>query len=397
MQLSVIIINYNVKHFLEQCLASVVKAIKNTNAEVLVIDNNSTDRSKEFFSNKFPEVRFIWQKHNDGFAKANNTALANASGKYILFLNPDTIVAEDTFTKCISFLESKPDAGALGIRMIDGSGKFLKESKRGFPSVATSFFKLAGFAKIFPRSKYFSKYYLGNIDEHSTASVAVLAGAFMMIPQNVLDKTGSFDEDYFMYGEDIDLSYRIQKNGFTNYYFADSTIIHFKGESTQKQKFEYVKTFYNAMRIFVNKHYTRGKARWFSVFIQGAIFFRGSLSAVKLIAASDKKHMPNKIISYFIIGSQTECQEVLEILSSADIRGNHEHLLPATISELPDVILQQRKNDVILCCGELSFKTAIEILQKIPVAIKVRFHAAATKSIVASADKNGKGEVIAIS
>jgi len=254
MQLSIIIVNY-VKHFLEQCLISVQKAIAGIEAGIIVVDNCSTDNSISYLQPDFPFVQFVVNKENLGFAKACNQGLQIAKGKYILFLNPDTIVPEDCFKKCISFFESHADAGALGIKMLDGRGKFLKESKRSFPMPLTSLYKLFGLAKIFPRSRIFSKYHLGNLDENNDHEVDVLAGAFMMIKKEVLEKVGSFDEIFFMYGEDVDISYRIQKAGYKNYYFAQNSIIHFKGESTRKGTLNYVRMFYNAMSIFVRKHY----------------------------------------------------------------------------------------------------------------------------------------------
>ena len=202
--MTVIIVNYNVKYFLEQCLCSVLKAAKNTATQILVVDNNSTDGSLEFLKPKFPGVQFIVNNTNRGFAKANNQLLALAQGEYILFLNPDTIVAEDCFDKCIGFLQSHPDAGALGIRMVDGTGRFLKESKRAFPSPLTSLFKLSGLATLFPRSQLFAKYHLGHLPEKENHVVDVLAGAFIMTTRSILDKIGNFDETFFMYGEDID-------------------------------------------------------------------------------------------------------------------------------------------------------------------------------------------------
>jgi O-antigen biosynthesis protein len=278
--LSVIIVNYNVKYFLEYCLCSVVKALKNMEGEIFVVDNNSTDDSKSFFDNKFPQVKFTWNTKNEGFAKANNIALQQASGDYILFLNPDTIVPEDCFEKCISFIQSKKNTIACGIKMIDGSGRFLKESKRAFPSPMTSLYKLSGLTRIFPKSKKISKYHLGYLDENVNNEVDVLAGAFMMVPKKVIDSVGGFDESFFMYGEDIDLSYRIQKAGYKNFYFAESSIIHFKGESTKKGGLNYVKMFYKAMSVFAKKHYGGTKAGLFNFFIQTAIFIRAVLSAI---------------------------------------------------------------------------------------------------------------------
>ena len=278
-ELSVIIVNYNVKHFLEQCLYTVLAAARGIETEIIVVDNHSSDGSMLYLAPKFPTVQFLENKENTGFAKACNQGLAMARGRYILFLNPDTIVPEDCFVQCLQFLQSTPRAGGLGIRMIDGSGKFLKESKRSFPSPLTSLYKLFGLSRLFPRSGIFSKYHLGHLPEHSNNEVDVLAGAFMMIPKAVLDQTGGFDENFFMYGEDVDLSYRIQQAGFINYYFAGSSIIHFKGESTRKGSMNYVKMFYTAMSQFVRKHYGGSRASLFTSLIHTGIWFRAGLTA----------------------------------------------------------------------------------------------------------------------
>jgi GT2 family glycosyltransferase len=280
LQLSVIIVNYNVKYFLEQCLHSVQKACVGINSEIIVADNNSTDGSREYLEASFPAVNFIWNNDNTGFAKANNQALEKATGNFILFLNPDTILAEDCIDKCIQFFDLNKKAGAIGIRMVDGSGNFLKESKRAFPSPLTSLYKLSGLAMLFPKSKVFARYHLGHLPENENHEVDVLAGAFMMMPKKVLDETGNFDERFFMYGEDVDLSYRVQKAGYKNYYIAESTIIHFKGESTKRGSLNYVRLFYKAMSLFVKKHYSGSKAGVFIFFIQTAIIIRAFFSAL---------------------------------------------------------------------------------------------------------------------
>jgi len=280
MQLSIIIVNYNVKHFLEQCLCSVQKAVAGMQSETIVIDNNSSDNSLQYLQDRFGSVKFIANKENVGFAKACNQGLAVSKGKYVLFLNPDCIVPEDCFKKCILFLDEHPDAGGLGIKMLDGKGQFLKESKRAFPSPLTSLYKLVGLAKLYPRSKTFSKYHLGHLNENENHEVDVLAGAFMMLKKEVLDRTGGFDETFFMYGEDVDLSYRIQKAGYKNYYFSGSSIIHFKGESTRKGSMNYVRMFYNAMSIFVKKHYGGSRAGIFNFLIHLAIWLRAGLTAI---------------------------------------------------------------------------------------------------------------------
>ena len=254
------------------------KSIEGIEAEIIVVDNNSSDDSILYLPTLFPLAKFIKNETNEGFAKACNKALREAKGEYIIFLNPDTILAEDVIKKGIIFFDKHLDAGALGIRMIDGGGNFLKESKRSFPSPFISLYKLFGLAHLFPRSNFFSRYHLGHLNEKENYEVDVLAGAFMMIKKQVLDTIGSFDEDFFMYGEDVDLSYRIQQAGFKNYYVSETAIIHFKGESTKKGTLNYVRMFYNAMGIFVRKHYGGTKAGVFKISIQFAIWLRATLT-----------------------------------------------------------------------------------------------------------------------
>jgi GT2 family glycosyltransferase len=281
MQLSIIIVNYNVQYFLEQCLLSVRKASTGLEVETFVVDNNSVDNSVAMVQERFPEVKLIVNQQNTGFAVANNQAIRQSSGKYVLLLNPDTVVREDTFRKCLDFMDIHPDAGGLGVKMIDGSGKFLPESKRGFPSPFVAFCKTFGLSSIFPKSSIFNRYHLGYLDPDETHQVDVLAGAFMLLRRSVLDKIGLLDEAFFMYGEDIDLSYRIVQAGFKNYYYADTTIIHYKGESTKKGSLNYVRTFYNAMIIFARKHFTGRQAKLFIAMIYGAIYVRAGMTLVK--------------------------------------------------------------------------------------------------------------------
>lgn len=266
---------------MEQALLSVRQAARGLDVEIFVVDNDSKDDSVEMVRQKFPEVCLIANRHNPGFSIANNQAIRQASGKYILLLNPDTVVEEDTFKKCLAFMEAHPDAGGLGVKMIDGAGKFLPESKRGFPSPWVAFCKSAGLSRLFPKSKIFNRYHLGFLDENETQEVDVLAGAFMLLRKSALDKAGLLDEAFFMYGEDIDLSYRLVKAGFKNYYFPDATIIHYKGESTRKGSLNYVKAFYNAMIIFAKKHFTGSQARLFVWMLQMAIYFQASLTLVR--------------------------------------------------------------------------------------------------------------------
>jgi GT2 family glycosyltransferase len=281
MFVSIIIVNYNVKYFLEQCLNSVLRATETIEAEVFVVDNNSTDGSLPYLEPKFPTVHFIANEHNEGFAKANNKALQYCNGNYILYLNPDTIICENCIQRCVQFFESNADCGGLGIRMIDGSGNFLPESKRAFPSPRASFFKLTGLAKLFPQSKLFNQYALGHLDEFKNHEVDVLAGAFLMSRRHIIEACKGFDEIFFMYGEDIDLSYRIQKAGYKNYYLSDVSIIHFKGESLKKGSSNHVKMFYGAMSTFVLKHFGKSKGTLFANGIRIAIFLRAMVAFLK--------------------------------------------------------------------------------------------------------------------
>lgn len=290
MKLSVVIVNYNVKFFLEQCIHTVNKAVCQAektfganSCEVFVVDNDSSDGSCAMMKEKFPEIQLIENKKNLGFSKANNQAIRISQGEYVLLLNPDTVVQEDTFAKIIDFMDSHPDAGGLGVKMIDGSGNFLPESKRALPTPEVSFYKIFGLSSLFPKSRKFGKYHLGYLSKDETNEVDVLSGAFMMLRKEALDKAGLLDEAFFMYGEDIDLSYRITLAGYKNYYYPGTAIIHYKGESTKKGSLNYVFIFYNAMIIFANKHFSKKNAKIFSFFINSAVWFRATISILKRI------------------------------------------------------------------------------------------------------------------
>ena len=278
MKLSVIIVNYNVEYFLDQCLSSVNKAMENIDGEVFVVDNNSIDGSNDMVLKKYPTVKLIANKKNVGFSTANNQGIKKSKGEYILLLNPDTVVEHNTFEKVIYFMDGHPDAGALGVKMLDGSGNFLPESKRGLPIPSTAFYKMFGISSLFPRSKRFAKYHLGHLDKDKIHKVDILPGAFMLLRKKTLDKVGLLDESFFMYGEDIDLSYRIILSGYSNYYYPETRIIHYKGESTKKTSVNYVLVFYNAMVIFAKKHFTQKNAKLFTSLINIAIYFRAFIA-----------------------------------------------------------------------------------------------------------------------
>ena len=280
-KLSIIIVNYNVKHFLEQALNSIFQSNTSFEYEVLVVDNYSADGSVEMLIANLPQVKVFAEKQNHGFSKGNNIAIKKSKGEFVLLLNPDTVLEEDTLEKVVEFMDKHKDVGGLGVKMMDGSGKFLPESKRGFPTPMAAFYKMSGLASLFPGSKKFGQYHLTYLDKNQTQEVDVLSGAFMLLRKSVLDNIGLLDETFFMYGEDIDLSYRIKKEGFKNFYFADTKIIHFKGESTKKGSLNYVRVFYQAMIIFLEKHYSGPQQKAIVLGIKVAIYLRAALSIIQ--------------------------------------------------------------------------------------------------------------------
>ena len=265
---------------LENCVFSVQKAMRTIDGEIIIIDNNSNDGSKENLAAKFPGVKYIFNNENLGFAKACNQAFKISSGDHILFLNPDTVLSETCLTDCISFLKTYTDAGAAGVRMLDDKGKFLKESKRGLPSPSASFYKLFGLTTIFPGSKTIAKYYQGHLPENENNPVEVLSGAFMMLKRTVFEKVNGFDEIFFMYGEDIDLSVRINQLGYKNYYLGKVSITHLKGGSTT-YNYKYIKDFYGAMKLFVKKHYG-DRSALYRLFLHAGIGIRKVMSILAL-------------------------------------------------------------------------------------------------------------------
>lgn len=299
MKLSIIIVNYNVKYFLEQCLNSILDSNIAFSYEIFIVDNNSTDGSIEYLKTRFlkTNIHFIENKTNPGFSKANNQAINLAKGEYILLLNPDTVLAENTVKHVCLFMDSNPLSGAVGVKMINGSGQFLPESKRGFPSPWASFCKIFGLASIFPKSSLFGAYNLLYLNEDNIHQVPILVGAFMMIRKKALDKAGVLDEAFFMYGEDIDLSYRIQQVGYKNYYLPEY-IIHYKGESTDKGDVKYMNAFYGAMKIFYNKYYPHNKFFSSLIFvgIKTKIAIEGLKKAIKI--SNKKRNIRNEIITF---------------------------------------------------------------------------------------------------
>ena len=296
LKLSVIIVNYNVKYYLDQCIRSVLRAFEemNTPAEIIVVDNHSADGSVDYLEQRYPQklypmVRFVRSAHNLGFARANNIAIRQSRGEYVLLLNPDTIVGEDALKASVDFMDAHEDAGAVGVRMLGAQGRRAMESRRGLPTPMVSFFKMLGFCNRWPHHRLFGKYYMGYLPWNEPSQIEVVSGAYCMLRRKALDEVGLLDEDFFMYGEDIDLSYRVLKGGYHNYYLPVD-ILHYKGESTQKSSFRYVHVFYEAMLIFFRKHYS-GMTFLLSLPIKTAIYAKALMALVGMLSDRMRKSL----------------------------------------------------------------------------------------------------------
>ena len=367
MKLSVIIVNYKVKHYLEQCLRSVAEASRGIAVEVIVVDNASGDGSVEYLRERFPDVTIIASEENLGFARANNLAIRNSRGQYVLLLNPDTIVAEETFRDFITFMDSTPDAGGCGAYMLHTDGSFAPESRRGLPTPFVAFCKMSGLASLFPKSRTFGRYYMRYLNENEVNRIEIMSGAFMFLRRDALDKAGLLDEDFFMYGEDIDLSYRILKAGYNNY-FLPSRILHYKGESTVKSSYRYVHTFYRAMELFFNKHYAHYSIL-LSLPIKLAIWGRAMLA----YAGNQFKHR-NELtqhlhpINCLVIGNSEATEQVRTILTS--LYGNCRHtFITGNIESLPqghhtEGISLEGYDTVVYDTGAYSYGTILELLSR---------------------------------
>ncbi len=274
-KLSVVIVSYNVRYYLEQCLRSLFRSSIDGEMEVFVVDNDSQDDSLAYLRPLFPQVHYIQNAENVGFSRANNQAIRQARGEYVLLLNPDTILCEETLSTCLSFMDSHPEAGATGVAMYSHNGRFAWESRRGLPTPWTAFCRMSGLGTLFPHSHTFGRYYMRYISRLEVGEIEVVSGAFFLVRHEALRQVGLLDEDFFMYGEDIDLSYRLLKAGWKNYYLP-TPILHYKGESTQKSSYRYVHNFYEAMLIFFNKHF-RQQYRLFASLIPMAVRLRAAM------------------------------------------------------------------------------------------------------------------------
>lgn len=378
MDISIVIVSYNAADFLRLCLNSVKEACSHISSEIFVVDNNSQDHSVVMVQEEFPEVRLIANKHNPGFAIANNQAIKMSKGRYVLILNPDTIVAEDTFVRVVDFMDQHTDAGGVGVRMLDGTGAFLPESKRGLPSPWTSLCKMVGLSSLFPHSKSFSEYHKGYLNPNQNHQIEILAGAFMCLKKNVLDKVGLLDEDFFMYGEDIDLSYRIVLSGYSNYYLAHPSIIHFKGESTYKDSI-YRDRFYKAMIQFAEKHFNKGYGLLLKWFIYLGVYLARLASSVSI-----SKHE---------IADNDENDSKAFILGSCSRKLNY----PMPIEEVLEADLETVTGGVLIfVTGQISFKRIIEIMFKFQRKFKYRFFDEKANILIGSDSKWVKGTVTAV-
>jgi len=429
MILSVIIVNYRVQYFLELCLRSVQNSTQGTESEIIVIDNDSGDDSLAYLRPLFPSVKFIASAENTGFARANNLALKQARGKYILFLNPDTMLPENFVREILDFYLSAatprsgsqtPAIGAIGVRMLDGSGQFLKESRRGFPSAWVAFCKLSGLTAVFPTSRLFSTYYLGYLPAGKTHPAPILSGACFWVARDILEKTGGFDELFFMYAEDIDLSYRIEKAGYINYYLATPTIIHFKGESTRKDA-RYVKLFYKAMSQFRRKHFKQGLSAVFNAAMDLAIWLRAGVRAMGLavrgtgeIRAAGEARAAGKIRGTGKDRAAGEIRGTAQARGTTAIREAAEAPIATFLAGDPSAITVLKNSaafirnrvlvetpgqakDLILCEGPtFSFADCIKALERTEpwrTGQRVKFYAEGNGSVLGSVHREGRGEV----
>ncbi len=379
MQLSVIILNYKVRYFLELCVLSVQKALEGMDAEIIVVDNDSSDDSCAMMKSRFPNVKLIENKENVGFPKGNNIGVAHAKGEYICILNPDTVVAEDTFRKVLDFAKAQIDLGIVGCKLIDGTGKFLPESKRGVPTPWVAFTKLFGLYNLFPKTSAFNKYYAQHLSPIETGKVAILVGAFMVLKRELYNEIGGFDERYFMYGEDVDLSYMALLKGKNNFYFHDTTVIQYKGESTVKDG-TYMKRFQRAMHFFYKKHFNGSV--FFDIFMKvGIVLF----SIIKMFQGKQKlKTLPD---SYGLFTSSDQLNSLREKLQNR-------LTLKVESAEMVQ-LATNKKIEFIIDLETITFKQAINIIEEYHKPNHTfKLWVPKTDFIIGSNSSNDRGEVI---
>ena len=370
MQLSVIILNYNVRYFLEQCVLSVQKALTNLDAEIIVVDNNSSDGSCEMMKQLFPQIKLIENPVNVGFPKGNNVGVAEAKGEYICILNPDTVVAEDTFKKILNTKYWQLNTGILGCKLIDGTGNFLPESKRGLPTPWVAFTKIFGLYKV---SNFFGKYYAQYLSENQSGKVDVLVGAFMVMKRDLYLQVGGFDENCFMYSDDIDLSYMIQKVGKENFYFHETSVIHYKGESTVRDT-HYLKRFREAMQFFYKKHFKKSVIFDFMMQV-GSIFFT-------IFKQKQQKNTVRNIDKYIVFSKRN---------IQLNLNQPQEYL-----TDFKQFVIYKNINmDVIFDSDSFSFAEIIDFMEKNKSKnITFKNYISQSNYIIGSNNANDRGEVI---
>ena len=323
MKLSVVIVSYNVKYYLYQCLDSLEKALQDIDSEVFVVDNHSHDESIEYLTVHYPNVKYIELNHNQGFARANNIAIRRSTGEYVLLLNPDTAVGGETIRNVLQFMDAHPEAGATGVKMLNSAGKKAMESRRGVPTPMSALYKMCGLCKRYPHSRRFAHYYMSYLPWNQPAEIEVVSGAFCMLRKEALNQVGLLDEDFFMYGEDIDLSYRLLKGGWKNWYVPEQ-ILHYKGESTAKSSFRYVHVFYKAMLTFFNKHYSHLRF-WFTIPVKIAIYLKATWELIKMKTQQAGKSLgiftprSRQNPKYIVIGTENNCEACKKLFNRKGI------------------------------------------------------------------------------
>ena len=360
-------------------------ALQNIDAEIIVIDNNSSDDSCEMMKLRFPNIKLIENKENSGFPKGNNIGVAQAKGYYLCILNPDTVVAEDTFEKVLAFAEIQKNLGIVGCKLIDGVGNFLPESKRGTPTPWVAFTKITGLYKVFPNSKFFNKYYAQHLTENQTGTVDILVGAFMVMKRDLYNEIGGFDENCFMYSDDIDLSYMALQKGKQNFYFHETTVIHYKGESTIKDE-TYMKRFQEAMRFFYKKHFK--VSFLFDFFMNIGIYFFSSFKKSQAVT------IKRKIDEYFLFSNDNTLKNKVENLLGnkvSSLNSTSENTLNSSIDK------GDRNIEVIFDNSEVSFKNIIKHFEDFKIS-KITFKIIPNNAnfMIGSNDSNDKGEVVKI-
>ena len=384
MKLSVVIVNYNVKYFLEQCLHSLEQAAIGIDHEVIVIDNASTDGSTEYITARFPKVKWMACRENNGFSKGNNIAIAHAKGEYILMLNPDTIVTKVAIEGCIAFMDNNADAGACGVYMLRTDGTFAPESRRALPTPFVAFCKMSGLSNLFPKSRTFGRYYMQYLDKEETNPIEIISGAYMMLRHKTIKKTGALDEDFFMYGEDIDLSYRILKSGYRNYYLP-LRILHYKGESTNKSSYRYVHTFYRAMQLFFKKHYSH-YSLLVSLPINIAIWTRALLAYVGNQFVHRKVTQETPSINCIVLGSKQAIEEAGSILQEKLKNGRHtfieagEETMP--LGHTTGNIDLEGYNTVVYDTEAYTYDTILKLLNSSTRKLRLGTYSTKTKKLI---------------